>query len=191
VAEDLSVYPRERLFTNEGALARRAAIYVDGRNVRWLADADLTECLLSGTAKTLLLFPILANWVQFIRSRLPIALQGANRDQFPAFRRCGDCDCALRASVGCLGSRAILDLVRDRELLLADLAVAPETLSGLVYDDAAVVVDHMESERERVSARSGTTLASRAVECLQDHSDFLGFLRSAAGHGSANRSHRR
>jgi hypothetical protein len=70
--EDLSVYPRERLFTNEGALARRAAIYVDGRNVRWLADADLTECLLSGTAKTRLLFPILAASFSYSRELGPI-----------------------------------------------------------------------------------------------------------------------
>ena len=33
---------REQLFTDEGALSRRVAIYVDGRNVRWLPDADAT-----------------------------------------------------------------------------------------------------------------------------------------------------
>jgi molybdopterin synthase sulfur carrier subunit len=34
---------REHLFTDEGALARRAAIYVDGRNVRWLPAAEATQ----------------------------------------------------------------------------------------------------------------------------------------------------
>jgi len=34
---------REYLFTEEGALSRRAAIYVDGRDVRWLPDADATQ----------------------------------------------------------------------------------------------------------------------------------------------------
>jgi molybdopterin synthase sulfur carrier subunit len=34
---------REHLFTNEGALSRRAAIYVDGRNVQWLPDAEATR----------------------------------------------------------------------------------------------------------------------------------------------------
>ena len=34
---------REHLFTDEGALSRRAAIYVDGRNVRWLPDAEGTR----------------------------------------------------------------------------------------------------------------------------------------------------
>ena len=34
---------REQLFTDEGALSRRAAIYVDGRNVRWLPDAETTR----------------------------------------------------------------------------------------------------------------------------------------------------
>jgi molybdopterin synthase sulfur carrier subunit len=34
---------REHLFTDEGALSRRAAIYVDGRNVRWLPDAETTQ----------------------------------------------------------------------------------------------------------------------------------------------------
>ena len=34
---------REHLFTDDGALSRRAAIYVDGRNVRWLPDADATQ----------------------------------------------------------------------------------------------------------------------------------------------------
>jgi molybdopterin synthase sulfur carrier subunit len=34
---------REHLFTDEGALSRRAAIYVDGRNVRWLPDAEATR----------------------------------------------------------------------------------------------------------------------------------------------------
>ncbi|MBW2543771.1 MAG: MoaD family protein [Deltaproteobacteria bacterium] len=34
---------REQLFTDEGALSRRAAIYLDGRNVRWLPDADATR----------------------------------------------------------------------------------------------------------------------------------------------------
>ena len=33
---------REHLFTDEGSLSRRVAIYVDGRNVRWLPDADAT-----------------------------------------------------------------------------------------------------------------------------------------------------
>ena len=33
---------REHLFTDEGTLSRRVAIYVDGRNVRWLPDADTT-----------------------------------------------------------------------------------------------------------------------------------------------------
>ena len=33
---------QEHLFTDEGALSRRVAIYVDGRNVRWLPDADAT-----------------------------------------------------------------------------------------------------------------------------------------------------
>jgi molybdopterin synthase sulfur carrier subunit len=33
---------REHLFTDEGALSRRVAIYVDGRNVRWLPDAEAT-----------------------------------------------------------------------------------------------------------------------------------------------------
>jgi MoaD family protein len=33
---------REYLFTDEGGLSRRVAIYVDGRNVRWLPDADAT-----------------------------------------------------------------------------------------------------------------------------------------------------
>jgi molybdopterin synthase sulfur carrier subunit len=36
---------REHLFTDEGALSRRAAIYVDGRNVRWLPDAEETRLL--------------------------------------------------------------------------------------------------------------------------------------------------
>jgi molybdopterin converting factor small subunit len=34
---------REHLFTDEGALSRRAAIYVDGRDVRWLPDAEATR----------------------------------------------------------------------------------------------------------------------------------------------------
>ena len=34
---------REHLLTDEGALSRRAAIYVDGRNVRWLPDAEATR----------------------------------------------------------------------------------------------------------------------------------------------------
>ena len=34
---------REHLFTEDGALSRRAAIYVDGRNVRWLPDAEATR----------------------------------------------------------------------------------------------------------------------------------------------------
>ena len=34
---------REHLFTEEGALSRRAAIYVDGRNVRWLTDEEATR----------------------------------------------------------------------------------------------------------------------------------------------------
>jgi molybdopterin synthase sulfur carrier subunit len=34
---------REHLFTEEGALSRRVAIYVDGRNVRWLPDAEATR----------------------------------------------------------------------------------------------------------------------------------------------------
>ena len=34
---------RERLFTDEGANSRRVAIYVDGRNVRWLPDAESTR----------------------------------------------------------------------------------------------------------------------------------------------------
>ena len=34
---------REHLFTDEGALSRRAAIYVDGRNVRWLPDVEATR----------------------------------------------------------------------------------------------------------------------------------------------------
>ena len=34
---------REHLFTDEGALSRRAAIYVNGRNVRWLPDAEVTR----------------------------------------------------------------------------------------------------------------------------------------------------
>ncbi len=34
---------REHLFTDEGALFRRAAIYVDGRNVRWLPAAEATQ----------------------------------------------------------------------------------------------------------------------------------------------------
>jgi len=33
----------EHLFTEEGALSRREAIYVDGRNVRWLPDAEATR----------------------------------------------------------------------------------------------------------------------------------------------------
>ncbi len=33
---------REHLFTDEGALSRRVAIYVDGRDARWLPDADAT-----------------------------------------------------------------------------------------------------------------------------------------------------
>ena len=33
---------REYLFTEEGGLSRRVAVYVDGRNVRWLPDADAT-----------------------------------------------------------------------------------------------------------------------------------------------------
>ena len=33
---------REHLFTDGGGLSRRVAIYVDGRNVRWLPDADAT-----------------------------------------------------------------------------------------------------------------------------------------------------
>jgi MoaD family protein len=46
LAEDLAQrWPelREYLFTEEGALSRRAAIYVDGRNVRWLPDAEATR----------------------------------------------------------------------------------------------------------------------------------------------------
>jgi len=34
---------REQLFTEAGALSRRVAIYVDGRNVRWLPDAEATR----------------------------------------------------------------------------------------------------------------------------------------------------
>ena len=34
---------REHLFTDAGALSRRVAIYVDGRNVRWLPDAEATQ----------------------------------------------------------------------------------------------------------------------------------------------------
>ena len=34
---------REHLFTDEGALSRRAAIYVDGRSVRWLPEAEATR----------------------------------------------------------------------------------------------------------------------------------------------------
>ncbi len=34
---------REHLFTDEGTLSRCAALYVDGRNVRWLPDADATQ----------------------------------------------------------------------------------------------------------------------------------------------------
>jgi len=34
---------REHLFTDEGALSQRAALYVDGRNVRWLPDAEATR----------------------------------------------------------------------------------------------------------------------------------------------------
>jgi molybdopterin synthase sulfur carrier subunit len=34
---------REQLFTDAGALSGRVAIYVDGRNVRWLPDADATR----------------------------------------------------------------------------------------------------------------------------------------------------
>ncbi len=33
---------REQLFTEEGGLSRRVAIYLDGRDVRWLPDADAT-----------------------------------------------------------------------------------------------------------------------------------------------------
>ena len=33
---------REHLFTDEGALSRRVTIYVDGRDVRWLPDAEAT-----------------------------------------------------------------------------------------------------------------------------------------------------
>ena len=33
---------REYLFTDEGGLSRRVAIYVDGRNAHWLPDADAT-----------------------------------------------------------------------------------------------------------------------------------------------------
>jgi molybdopterin synthase sulfur carrier subunit len=33
---------REHLFTDDGTLSRRVAIYVDGRNVRWLPDGDAT-----------------------------------------------------------------------------------------------------------------------------------------------------
>ena len=33
---------REHLFTDEGTGSPRVAIYVDGRNVRWLPDADAT-----------------------------------------------------------------------------------------------------------------------------------------------------
>jgi molybdopterin synthase sulfur carrier subunit len=34
---------REQLFTDAGTLSRRVAIYVDGRNVRWLPDAEATR----------------------------------------------------------------------------------------------------------------------------------------------------
>jgi MoaD family protein len=34
---------REHLFTDEGTLSRRVAIYVDGRNVRWLPEAEATR----------------------------------------------------------------------------------------------------------------------------------------------------
>ena len=34
---------REHLFTDEGALSRSAALYVDGRNVRWLPDGEATR----------------------------------------------------------------------------------------------------------------------------------------------------
>ena len=34
---------REHLFTHEGELSRRAAIFVDGRNVRWLPDGEATR----------------------------------------------------------------------------------------------------------------------------------------------------
>jgi molybdopterin synthase sulfur carrier subunit len=33
---------REYLLTDEGALSRRVSIYVDGRDVRWLPDAEAT-----------------------------------------------------------------------------------------------------------------------------------------------------
>jgi len=33
---------REYLFTDEGTRSRRVTIYVDGRDVRWLPDADAT-----------------------------------------------------------------------------------------------------------------------------------------------------
>ena len=32
----------EHFFTEEGALSRRVTIYVDGRDVRWLPDAEAT-----------------------------------------------------------------------------------------------------------------------------------------------------
>ncbi len=34
---------REHLFTDAGAPSGRVAIYVDGRNVRWLPDAEATR----------------------------------------------------------------------------------------------------------------------------------------------------
>jgi len=34
---------REHLFTDEGALSRRVALYVDGRNVRWLPEGEATR----------------------------------------------------------------------------------------------------------------------------------------------------
>jgi len=46
---------REHLFTEEGGLSRRAAIYVDGRNVRWLPDAEATQ--LSGDQRIAVIPP--------------------------------------------------------------------------------------------------------------------------------------
>jgi MoaD family protein len=34
---------REHLFTDEGTLSRSAALYVDGRNVRWLPEGEATR----------------------------------------------------------------------------------------------------------------------------------------------------
>jgi len=103
-----------------------------------------------------------------------VALEGSARDQLPVVGRCGDRDSALGTPARRLGSRAVLDFVGGHELLLTDSAVAREALSGLVHDHVAVVIDHLEPQREGVRARSRAARSTALLLSLQDHADLLG-----------------